>query len=65
MLVQKAVELHGSFSHTWSTWERVLRLLHKGRLRPGAALCVYDFADWETAFSAMADRTVLKAVIRL
>lgn len=65
MLVAKAVELHGSFSHTWSTWERVLRLLGNERLRPGAALRVYDFTDWEAAFSGMADRTVLKAVMTL
>ncbi len=65
MLVSKAVELHGSFSHTWSTWERVLRLLGKERLRPTGALRVYDFADWQAAFSDMADRTVLKAVMTL
>lgn len=65
MLVAKAIELHGSFSHTWSSWEKVLRLLGKERLRPGGALRVYDFADWEAAFSDMADRTVLKAVITL
>jgi L-iditol 2-dehydrogenase len=65
MLVSKAVELHGSFSHTWSTWERVLRLLGKERLRPAGALRVYDFADWQAAFSDMADRTVLKAVMTL
>ncbi len=65
MLVAKAVELHGSFSHTWSTWERVLRLLGKERLRPGGALRVYDFADWEAAFSDMANRAVLKAVMTL
>jgi L-iditol 2-dehydrogenase len=65
MLVAKAVELHGSFSHTWSTWERVLRLLGKERLRPGGALRVYEFADWQAAFSDMANRTVLKAVMTL
>jgi L-iditol 2-dehydrogenase len=65
LLVAKAVELHGSFSHTWSTWERVLRLLSGERLRPGPALRVYDFADWEKAFSDMADRAVLKAVLTL
>jgi L-iditol 2-dehydrogenase len=64
LLVAKAVELHGSFSHTWSTWERVLRLLGGERLRPGAALRVYDLADWEKAFSDMAGRTVLKAVLK-
>jgi L-iditol 2-dehydrogenase len=64
-LVAKAVELHGSFSHTWSTWERVLRLLGQGRLGPGAGAQTYDFCDWEDAFGAMAARQVLKAVLVL
>jgi L-iditol 2-dehydrogenase len=65
VLVAKAVELHGAFSHTWSTWERVLRLLGQGRLAPGPGLQTYDFADWHTAFAAMASRRVLKAVLVL
>lgn len=64
-LVAKAVELHGSFSHTWSTWERVLRLMGGGQLRPGRALRTYDFDEWEKAFSAMAQRQVSKAVLVL
>lgn len=62
-LVAKAVELHGSFSHTWATWERVLRLLGQGRLSPTGALRTYDFVDWQEAFAAMAGRGVLKAVL--
>lgn len=64
-LVAKAVELHGSFSHTWSTWERVLRLMAKGQLQPARALRTFELADWEKAFSAMADRHIPKAVLAL
>lgn len=65
LLVAKAVELHGSFSHTWSTWERVLRLLAQGRLAPGPAVEMYDFVDCEKGFSAVATRQVPKAVLTL
>jgi L-iditol 2-dehydrogenase len=64
-LVTKAIELHGSFSHTWSTWERVLRLLGQRRLVPGAALKTYGFSNWRDAFGAMASRLVVKAVLLL
>jgi L-iditol 2-dehydrogenase len=63
LIVAKAVNLHGAFSHTWSTWERVLKLLGTGRLDPRKALRTYSLQDWEMAFGAMADRTILKAVL--
>lgn len=65
-LVAKAVDLHGAFSHTWTTWERVLRLLAQGRLSPRAhesALATYQLQDWQVAFGAMAERQVLKSVL--
>lgn len=65
VLVAKAVELHGSFSHTWGTWERVLRLIGNGQLQPARALRVYELSDWEKAFSAMANRHVVKAVLAI
>jgi L-iditol 2-dehydrogenase len=65
LLVAKAVEVHGAFSHTWSTWERVLRLLGQGRLSPCSALATYDFSSWQSGFSAMASRRAVKAVLVL
>lgn len=64
-LVAKAVELHGSFSHTWSTWERVLRLMATGQLQPARALRTFALGDWEKAFSAMGERRIPKAVLAL
>jgi alcohol dehydrogenase/L-iditol 2-dehydrogenase len=62
-LVAKAVELHGSFSHTWTTWERVLRLLGEGRLRAGRYTQACDVSEWEKAFEAMSSRRLVKSVI--
>jgi L-iditol 2-dehydrogenase len=63
-IVQKAVSIHGSFSHTWAVWERVIALLAEGTidLRPfvGATL---PLERWEGAFEAMHDGTVVKAVL--
>jgi L-iditol 2-dehydrogenase len=63
-LVAKAVTLYGSFSHTWTTWERVLELFSRGRLDPQAVLGgVYELDDWEEAFSAMESGRNIKSVM--
>jgi alcohol dehydrogenase/L-iditol 2-dehydrogenase len=63
-LVAKAVTLYGSFSHTWTTWERVLDLFSTGRLEPEAVLGgVYELDDWEEAFSAMESGRNIKSVM--
>jgi alcohol dehydrogenase/L-iditol 2-dehydrogenase len=65
-LVQKAVTLHGSFSHTWSTWERVLQLHAGGQLDAAAVIGgTYPLADWQTAFDDMHSGRVIKSVLVL
>lgn len=63
-LVAKAVTLYGSFSHTWTTWERVLELFSRGKLDPQAVLGgVYELDDWQTAFEAMESGRNIKSVM--
>jgi alcohol dehydrogenase/L-iditol 2-dehydrogenase len=64
-LVQKNVTLQGSFSHNWPIWERVLALLGSGRLdvRPIVG-GTWGLRDWRTAFEAMHDGDIVKAVLR-
>lgn len=63
-LVKKAVTLYGCYSHTWSTWENVLRLFSSGGLDPAAALSgVYPIQDWSEAFSAMERGDNVKSVL--
>jgi alcohol dehydrogenase/L-iditol 2-dehydrogenase len=64
-LVQKNIKLQGSFSHTWSTWERVLRLLATGKLDVTPIIGgVWPLAEWREAFEAMHSGRVLKAVVK-
>jgi alcohol dehydrogenase/L-iditol 2-dehydrogenase len=64
-LVRKAVTLYGCYSHTWGTWERVLRLFAQGRLRPDLVLGgAYPIEDWERAFTAMQRGEHVKSALR-
>ena len=64
-LVQKNVRIQGSFSHTWTTWERVLRLLATGALDIGQVLGgIWPLAEWREAFEAMHSGRILKALIK-
>lgn len=64
-LVQKAVTLHGSFSHAYATWERSLQLMASGavKLQPMIS-AVLPLEDWERGFAGMEDGKLVKAVLR-
>jgi alcohol dehydrogenase/L-iditol 2-dehydrogenase len=64
-LVQKNVTLHGSFSHNWPVWERVLRLLATGALDVGKIIGgVYPLEKWHDAFERMHSGEIVKAVLK-
>jgi L-iditol 2-dehydrogenase len=64
-LVQKNVTLQGSFSHTWSTWERVIHLIASGMLdvRPVTG-GTWPLDEWQTAFERMHSGEIVKAVLK-
>jgi alcohol dehydrogenase/L-iditol 2-dehydrogenase len=63
-LVQKAVTLKGSFSHTYGTWERVIRLLSSGALDPTPLISrVAPLTGWQACFDGMAAGELIKAVL--
>lgn len=65
-LVGKAVTLQGSFSHTYSTWERVVGLLSTGQVNLDPVIGgVYALDEWEEAFSRMEEGQNVKSVLRL
>lgn len=65
-LVQKNVQLQGSFSHTWATWERVLALLASGDLPADKIVGgTWSLAQWHTAFETMHDGDVAKSVLEV
>jgi alcohol dehydrogenase/L-iditol 2-dehydrogenase len=65
-LVQKAVTLQGSFSHTYSTWERALALLSSGQIKLDPVIgAVHGLHQWEEAFSRMEAGECVKSVLRI
>lgn len=64
-LVQKNIRLQGSFSHNWSTWERVLRLLADGLLDIDPIIGgVWALEEWKEAFETMHGGQIAKAVLK-
>ena len=65
-LVGKAVTLQGTFSHTYTTWERVLSLLSTGQINLEPVIGgIYALDDWEEAFRRMEEGANVKSVLRL
>jgi L-iditol 2-dehydrogenase len=63
-LVQKAVTLRGSFSHTYPIWERVLHLLATGALDPNPLVSRTAGLDgWQPCFDGMGEGELIKAVL--
>jgi len=63
-LVQKNLRLQGSFSHTYSMWEKVIHLLADGLLMPGEFVGLKTgLEDWENAFESMHTSRVIKSVL--
>lgn len=62
-LVGKNLRLQGTFSHTWSTWERTLTLMGAGRLKLAPMRRVFPLEAWRDAFQAMEQRLTVKSVL--
>ncbi len=64
-LVQKNVTLQGSFSHNWSTWERVIRLIATKQLDGGPITGgTWPLTQWQTAFDKMHSGEIVKAILK-
>ncbi|HXG67119.1 MAG TPA: zinc-binding dehydrogenase [Blastocatellia bacterium] len=64
-LVQKAVTLQGSFSHTFRNWEKVVALLAAGQINLDPIIsCVAPLQDWRDCFEGMHTGKYVKAVLQ-
>lgn len=63
-LVQKNVQLQGSFSHTWATWERVLHLLATNTLPVKNIVGgQWSLENWHDAFETMHSGRIAKSLL--
>ncbi len=64
-LVQKAVTLQGSFSHTFQNWEQVVSMLAAGKINLEPVISqITDLQGWQDSFEGMHDGKYVKAVLR-
>ncbi len=64
-LVQKGIRLHGSFSHNWPMWERVITLLDSGKLNVKPLIGgEWPITQWQEAFEKMHDGEIVKSVLQ-
>lgn len=64
-LVQKNATIHGSFSHNWPVWERVISMIGSGQIDLDPIIShVAPLADWHECFERMERGEYVKAVLR-
>jgi alcohol dehydrogenase/L-iditol 2-dehydrogenase len=64
-LVQKAVRLQGSFSHTFQNWEKVVAMLAAGQINLVPMISrVAPLDQWQDCFDGMYSGEYVKAVLR-
>jgi alcohol dehydrogenase/L-iditol 2-dehydrogenase len=64
-LVQKAVRLQGSFSHTFQNWEKVVGMLASGQINLAPIISQVAALDqWQDCFDGMYSGKYVKAVLR-
>lgn len=64
-LVQKAVRLQGSFSHTFENWEMVVSMLASGQINLKPIISRVAFLeDWKDCFDGMYGGKYVKAVLQ-
>ena len=63
-LVQKAVTLQGSFSHTFQNWEMVVSMLASGQINLGPVISqIARLESWQDCFDGMHSGRYVKAVL--
>jgi alcohol dehydrogenase/L-iditol 2-dehydrogenase len=64
LLVQKNITLHGSFSHNWPVWERVISMLVSGQIDVSPIISrVCNLQNWHDCFERMHSGEYVKAVL--
>ena len=64
-LVQKAVTLQGSFSHTFRNWEKVVGMLASNQINLDPIISrVAELGDWRECFDGMNSGEYVKAVLQ-
>jgi L-iditol 2-dehydrogenase len=63
LAMNRAIDVSFSLSSSWSSWDAALALMARGALDPTPLATVFPLAEWRSAFDALAERRVVKALL--
>lgn len=64
-LIAKSVTLQGSFSHNWQTWEQVLKLMKKGKLKTKPLIShIFPVTEWKKGYQLMEAKEAIKVLLQ-
>jgi threonine dehydrogenase-like Zn-dependent dehydrogenase len=63
LAMQRALDVSFSLSSSYTSWDGALALLATGAVDPAPLATVFPLDDWRAAFAAIADRSVVKALL--
>lgn len=64
-LIAKSVSLQGSFSHNWQTWEQVLKLMKKGKLKTKPLIShILPTTEWKKGYQLVETKQAIKVLLK-
>lgn len=65
LLISKSVILRGSFSHNWQTWEHVIKLMKKDKLKAKPLIThIFPITEWKKGYKLMEGKEAIKVVLK-
>ncbi len=63
LAMTRALDISFSLSSSWSSWDGALALMARGTVDPSPLATVFPLSRWQSAFDALAERRVVKALL--
>ena len=63
LAMNRALDVSFSLSSSWSSWDAALSLMARGAVDPTPLATVFPLSDWRSAFDALTERRVVKALL--
>jgi L-iditol 2-dehydrogenase len=63
LAMNRAIDVSFSLSSSWSSWDGALALMARGAVDPTPLATVFPLGEWQSAFDALTERRVVKALL--
>jgi len=65
LLITKSATLQGTYGHNWRTWQKVLKLMAKSRIRMKPMITdIFPITEWERAYNLVESCQAVKVLLK-